>query len=73
MVTANGENTEGKVYGIEYVKQLVPISLQNLNKIPILKRLVLTKNIVISHGDGWEGLKEVKLFSIINLFLACTF
>jgi hypothetical protein len=51
----------GSVYGIEYVKPLVSISLQNLHKIPELRKLVLTKNIVISHGDGWQGLKEVKL------------
>jgi protein-L-isoaspartate(D-aspartate) O-methyltransferase len=66
-MVAPDEKSKGRAYGIEYIKELIPISLENLKKDSTLSKMLDEKQIVIQHGDGWKGLPEEGPFNAIHV------
>jgi len=58
--------SEGKVYGVEFLEELVKASKANLKKEKI-------ENVQVKQGDGSLGLEEAALFDRIIISCACPF
>ena len=58
---------DAKVFGIEHISELVEFSIKNLSKSRANKKLLDGGAIIISEGDGREGLKDQAPFDIIHV------
>lgn len=67
MVAPIESKVKGTVYGIEYIKELIPLSLENLKKDERFAKMLESKQIIIQHGDGWKGLPEEGPFNAIHV------
>lgn len=63
--TQKDEKPRGKVYGIEYVKELVDFSIENtkIADIDLLDQGVVSYQV----GDGWKGLPDKAPFAAIHV------
>jgi len=56
---------DSKVWGIEYVTQLLDVSKENTNKFD--KDLLENGLVDLQHGDGWRGLPDASPFHAIHV------
>eukprot|EP01103_Thecamoeba_quadrilineata_P014065 TRINITY_DN4079_c0_g1_i2.p1 TRINITY_DN4079_c0_g1~~TRINITY_DN4079_c0_g1_i2.p1 ORF type:complete len:191 (+),score=39.13 TRINITY_DN4079_c0_g1_i2:188-760(+) len=56
---------DGKVYGIDVIKELVDQSLENVRTDD--PELLDSGRIILKVGDGWEGVPEVAPFDLIHV------
>eukprot|EP00735_Rhodelphis_limneticus_P004024 TRINITY_DN15572_c0_g1::TRINITY_DN15572_c0_g1_i1::g.28483::m.28483 TRINITY_DN15572_c0_g1::TRINITY_DN15572_c0_g1_i1::g.28483 ORF type:complete len:249 (-),score=26.27,sp/P22062/PIMT_RAT/55.16/7e-80,PCMT/PF01135.14/1.4e-73,Methyltransf_31/PF13847.1/3.7e+03,Methyltransf_31/PF13847.1/1.5e-08,Methyltransf_18/PF12847.2/5.9e-08,Methyltransf_26/PF13659.1/0.00024,Methyltransf_26/PF13659.1/4.4e+03,GCD14/PF08704.5/0.00033,PrmA/PF06325.8/0.00045,Ubie_methyltran/PF01209.13/0.0006,Methyltransf_11/PF08241.7/0. len=57
----------GKVFGIEYVNELVNLAQKNLQSDPMGSQFVAQGRIQVIRGDGWKGLPEEAPFNAIHV------
>eukprot|EP00736_Rhodelphis_marinus_P010788 Rmarinus@m.15029 len=57
----------GRVFGIEYVPELVALSHQNIKRDPVGSAFVADGRLTILHGDGWKGLPDQGPFNAIHV------
>lgn len=58
---------DAKVIGIDYVQELVDMSIKNLSKDPKSKAWLDSGRIVIKQGDGWKGSPQHGPFDAIHV------